>query len=312
MKRRRFLTDLSVGLAGTSLAMSSGANETRPETKPTFVFVHGAWHGGWCWSEVVQLLSEQGYNGVVLDLPGHGLSAQFPASYSSSPQNISKLCTDVSPLAGITLNNYRDYVLSAISGLVYNGRGPVILVGHSLGGVTLNAVAEAQPALIRRLVYLTAFVPVAKPSVLDYLSQPNFATSGLLPLFLGDPAKVGAIRINPNSSDTAYVSNARNALYLDVSDSVFAATMNMLTPDEPIQGFSTPLTVTAGRWGSVPRSFIRCTNDHAIPLAAQDQMIAEADKFTPGNRFMQKTLNTSHSAFLASPADLATALLEMV
>jgi pimeloyl-ACP methyl ester carboxylesterase len=311
MKRRSFLTNMSAGVLGTGLAMSNGVHAARPETKPIFVFVHGAWHGGWCWAKVIRLLAEQGYDGVTLDLPGHGLGARFPSSYTATPQNAAGLSTEVSPLAATTLDNYRDHVLSMITGLVRSGSGPVILVGHSLGGATLNAVAEAQPTLIRRLIYLTAFVPVAKPTVLDYLSQPNFISSGLPPLFLGDPTALGAARINPNSSDPTYVANVKNALYLDVEDSVITATMNMLTPDEPLRGLSDPVTVTAGHWGSVPRSFIRCTNDHAIPLAGQDQMIAEGDRLTPRNPFMLRTLDTSHSSFLSNPEELARVLLEM-
>jgi pimeloyl-ACP methyl ester carboxylesterase len=158
MKRRSFIAHLSAG--GASLAMSGGARAEHDRAKPTFVFVHGAWHGGWCWSEVIRLLAQQGYNGVTLDLPGHGLRAQFPNAYTATPQNIGGLNTEVSPLAAIRLIDYRDHVLSIIRGLTSNGDAPVILVGHSLGGVTLNAVAEAQPALIRRLVYLTALFPL--------------------------------------------------------------------------------------------------------------------------------------------------------
>ncbi|WP_051888226.1 alpha/beta fold hydrolase [Caballeronia sordidicola] len=312
MKRRNFLTNFSAGVVATGLTMSNVANAAREEKKPTFVFVHGAWHGGWCWAEVVRLLAENGYDGVTLDLPGHGLNAKFPASYTVTPQNAAGLSTEVSPLAAVTLNHYRDHVLSIINGLVSNGSGPVILVGHSLGGVTLNAVAEAQPTLIRRLVYLTAFVPIARPTVLDYLSQPNFLASQLPPLFLGDPTPLGAARINPNSNDPTYVANVKNALYRDVKDSVITATMNMLTPDEPLHGLSDPVIVTPGHWGSVPRSFIRCTDDHAIPIAGQDQMIAEGDKLTPLNPFLLKTLDSSHSAFLAQPEEVTRLLLEMV
>jgi pimeloyl-ACP methyl ester carboxylesterase len=312
MKRRSFLNSLSAGVVGTGLAMSGVANAARENSKPTFVFVHGAWHGGWCWAEVVRLLAEQGYDGVTLDLPGHGLRAQFPSAYTALPQNAAGLGTEVSPLASVTLDNYRDHVLSIIEGLVDNGSGPVILVGHSLGGVTLNAVAQAQPTLIRRLVYLTAFAPVVKPTVLDYLSQPNFVASQLLPLFLGNPTQLGAARINPNSGDPTYLANVKNALYLDVNDNVTAATLNMLTPDEPIHGLSDPTTVTAGHWGSVPRSFIRCTNDNAIPLAGQDQMIAEGDRLTPRNPYTVKTIDSSHSAFLSHPEEVSRALLEMV
>ncbi|WP_395065399.1 alpha/beta hydrolase [Paraburkholderia silvatlantica] len=310
MKRRSFIAHMSAG--GASLAMAGGARAEQDRAKPTFVFVHGAWHGGWCWSEVIRLLAQQGYNGVTLDLPGHGLRAQFPNAYTATPQNTAGLSTEVSPLTSIRLIDYRDHVLSIIRGLVSNGNGPVILVGHSLGGVTLNAVAEAQPALIRRLVYLTAFVPVAKPTVLDYLSQPNFIASQLPPLFFGNPTLLGAARINPNSTDATYIASVRQALYLDVQDSVVDATMNMLTPDEPLHGLSDPATVSVGHWGSVPRSFIRCLNDQAIPLAGQDQMIAEGDKLTPRNPFMVKTLESSHSAFLAHPEEVARALLEMV
>jgi pimeloyl-ACP methyl ester carboxylesterase len=303
---------MSAGSTGTGLAMSHGAHAAKPETKPTFVFVHGAWHGEWCWAKVIRLLTEQGYDGVTLDLPGHGLGARFPASYKANPQNTAGLSTEVSPLAATTLDNYRDHVLTTINSLVGSGSGPVILVGHSLGGATLNAVAEMQPTLIRRLVYLTAFVPVAKPSVLDYLTQSNFVRSRLTPLFLGDPTALGATRINPNSSDPTYVANIKEALYQDVEDSVFTATLNLLTPDEPIHAFSDPVTVTARHWGSVPRSFIRCTKDHAIPLAGQDQMIAEGDKLTPCNPFMLRTLDTGHSSFLADPEELVRVLLEML
>jgi pimeloyl-ACP methyl ester carboxylesterase len=312
MKRRSFLTTVSACAAGMGMGKATAANATREDSKPTFVFVHGAWHGGWCWEKVVKLLAEQGYDGVTVDLPGHGLLAQFPGAYTVPGQNAAALGTEVSPLAAVTLNDYRDHVLGVISGLAHNGSGPVILVGHSLGGVTLNAVAEAQPALIRRLIYLTAFVPVAKPTVLDYLSQPNFVESELPPLFLGNPTTLGAARINPNSQDPTYVANVRNALYLDVPPDVIAATMNMLTPDEPLHGLSDPAIVTAGHWGSVPRSFIRCTNDHAIPIAGQDQMIAEGDRLTPRNPFVVKSIDSSHSAFLAHPEEVAKALLEMV
>lgn len=159
---------------------------------------------------------------------------------------------------------------------------------------------------------MTAFAPIVKPTVLEYLSQPNFVASKLLPLFLGDPTQLGAARINPNSGDPAYAASVKNALYLDLNDKVIRATSNMLTPDEPLHGLLDTATVTAEHWGSVPRSFIRCINDQAIPLAGQNQMIAEGDKLTPRNPFMLKTLESSHSAFLGHPKEVARVLLEMI
>lgn len=279
--------------------------------KPTFVFAHGAWHGGWCWSEVVRLLAEQGYGSVALDLPGHGVTARFPASYTHKPQDPAALATEVSPLAALTLNDYRDHTLKVIRGLVAAGSGPVILVGHSLGGATVSAVAETDPSVLRRLVFLTATVPVAFPSALQLLQQPDFADSEISPLFVADPAVVAAARINHDCADKAYLAKLKSCFYHDVSDAAFIAVAHLLTPDEPIGVFASPVNVTAGRWGSVPRAFVRCTADRAIPIAAQDNWIAQADALTPGNKFVQKSLPTSHSPFVSAPADLAAALVSL-
>ena len=309
MDRRNFATHVSAALAGVALSACGGADASNTNPKPTFVFVHGAWHGGWCWAEVVRLLAEQGYGSVAVDLPGHGVTARMPVSYTSKPQNLAALATEVSPLAALTVTDYRDHTLKIIRGLAAGGSGPVILVGHSLGGATVSAVAEADPSVVRKLVYLTAFVPV-NLTVLQYLQLPEFAASGVPGLFVADPAVVVAARCNPDSTDAGYVEKLKSTFYGDMSDAAFAAAANLLTPDEPGSLFG-PVPVTAQRWGTVPRAFIRCTNDHAIPLAAQDKMISQADAFTPGNVFVQKTLTTSHSPFLSAPADLAGLLASL-
>ncbi len=314
MQRRKLFNHLSAGVAGAALAACGGGGggaNAAAVSKPTFVLVHGAWHGGWCWSETVRLLAEKGYPTVVVDLPGHGINAKFPAAYLAQPQNPGDLATEVSPLAPVTLNDYRDHVLKIVRGLTANGSGPVILVGHSLGGATLSVVAEAEPTLIRKLVYLTAFVPVKQDAVIAYLMRPEFTTSQVPPLFAADPAVVAAVRINHNSSDATYVAKNKAAFYNDISDAAFPAIANLLTPDEPIQAFAGKVVPTVAKWGSVPRAFIRCTLDNAIPITGQDAMIAEADAFTPNNKFVQKTLASSHSPFVSQPQLLTDTLISL-
>ena len=314
MQRRNFISGVATGAttAATFVAPTDARAEGRLRGRATFVFVHGAWHGGWCWSEVVRLLTEHGHEAIAIDLPGHGIGARFPQSYLQQPQNLAALAAEVSPLAALTLDDYRDHTLKVLRGLVGERDERVILVGHSLGGATLSAVGEAAPELVKRLVYLTAFVPVTFNNVLAYLQQPNFAASQVPPLFAADPAVAGCARINHNSADPAYAAADKSAFYGDVPTPAFQAVANLLTPDEPIQAFTTPVVVTPQRWGRLPRSFIRCTEDRAIPIVVQDQMIADADAFTPRNRFVQKTLHTSHSPFVAAPQDLTRLLLEMV
>src|SRR6266480_579208 len=100
----------------------------------TYVFVHGAWHGSWCWEKVVPLLKQTGHQVETLDLPGHG--------------------QDKTPLGEITLAAYTKRVGETLDAQA----GPVILVGHSLGGIVITQVAEERPEKIQRLVYLAAFL----------------------------------------------------------------------------------------------------------------------------------------------------------
>lgn len=313
MQRRNFMSHVSAGVAGVGVAACGGGNADSGPRNPTFVFVHGAWHGSWCWAETVRLLAEKGYLSIALDLPGHGLGAKFPASYAT--QSFPALNTEASPLAAIGLNDYREHTLKTLRGLVAAGSGPVILVGHSLGGATITNVAEAAPELIRKIVYLTAFVPVpgrfAVPSVIQYIQDPIFAASEVPPLFIADPA-VGAGRINHNSADAKYVAADRSAFYGDATDDAFKAVANLLTPDEPVQGFANPVTATVAKWGSVQKAFIRCTKDKAIPISVQDIMIAEGNRLTSGNLFQQKTLVSDHSPFVTQPQNFVDTLISLV
>lgn len=312
MKRRQFATQATIGMAAASLATLGQAHERADDegSKPTFVFVHGAWHGGWCWSKVVKLLAQQGYRSIAVDLPGHGVTAKFPLAYSR--QDLQGLATEPSPLAAVTLNDYRDHVISIVQGLTARGGGPVVLVGHSLGGATVSAVGEAIPKSISQLIYLTAFVPVVRQTVLEYLQQPNFASSLTPTLFVADPTVVGAFRINPNSIDAAYRARTKATFYADLTDDQFQATANLLTPDDPVQAGTDPVVTTWANWGRVPRAFIRCLRDRSLPIAMQDQMIAEADAMMPGNRFDVRTLDTDHSSFESNPDALVRALTTLV
>ena len=307
MQRRTFITHASSAVAGVGVT-TWGCARAGENRRPTFVFVHGAWHGAWCWAEVVRRLGAKGFAAIALDMPGHGLTARFPAAYAS--QDPAALATEVSPLAALSTTQYRDSVIEVVKGLVAAGSGPVILVGHSLGGATLTTVAEAEPRLIRRLVYVSAFAPVKRPAPVDYTSLPSFSASQLGQLLAGDPRVVACMRINFSTADTQRAAAIKNAFYADLSDAQFSAVAKLLTPDEPIGAFATPINPTVGKWGRVPRTFIRCTLDRAIPIDGQDQMIAEADQFTAVNKFVQETLETSHSPFLSAPEALVSRLVK--
>jgi thioesterase domain-containing protein len=103
----------------------------------TFALVHGAWHGAWCFDQLAAEIEARGRAAVAVDLP----------------------CED--PDAGATA--YADVVVRALAAV----DDDVVLVGHSLAGLTIPLVAAARP--VRRLVYLCALIPQPGLSLVDQL-----------------------------------------------------------------------------------------------------------------------------------------------
>ncbi|HNV55188.1 MAG TPA: alpha/beta fold hydrolase, partial [Pseudomonadales bacterium] len=99
------------------------------------LLVHGAWHGGWCWRDLRPLLEADGHRVWAPDLPGHG---DHPL-----------------PVAQVSLQGY----VESLCDLIETIGQPVVLVGHSMGGIVISQLAQQRPERIERLVYLTAMLP---------------------------------------------------------------------------------------------------------------------------------------------------------
>jgi pimeloyl-ACP methyl ester carboxylesterase len=134
----------------------------------TFVLVHGAWHGGWCWRPVADLLEKKGNKVFAPTLTGLA-----DRSHLMDPKiNISTHIADVANL--IKWENLEN----------------VVLVGHSYAGFVISGVAEQMPEKIGSIIYLDAFVPnngdslvsIASPQFRDYIKgavdkgQPSLAS----------------------------------------------------------------------------------------------------------------------------------------
>src|SRR5579871_2802681 len=79
----------------------------------TFLLVHGAWHGGWCWRKIAPLLEAKGHTVFAPDLPSHGKDRTLASS--------------------VTLESYVDRICQ----IAVTHTEPVILLGHSMGGVCI-------------------------------------------------------------------------------------------------------------------------------------------------------------------------------
>ncbi|MEP6826082.1 MAG: alpha/beta fold hydrolase [Ramlibacter sp.] len=278
------------------------------QTRAAFVLVHGAFHGAWCFERVLPLLAGLGHAALARDLPAHGLHARFPAAYTQRPLNPAAFAVEPSPVAGTALEDYVASIIATIDQVRAMGHQKVVLVGHSMGGVPVTAVAERVPERIHRLVYLTAFMPASGVPAISYIQAPENAGELVGPHLMADPAVVGALRIDQRSSDAAYNAGRKLAFYGDVAQAEYDAVAHLLTPDVPVAPFATPIVLTAGGWGSVDRHYIRCTQDMAIRPALQQRFIDEADAFVPGRKTTVHTLDTSHSPFISAPQALAQML----
>jgi pimeloyl-ACP methyl ester carboxylesterase len=310
--RRQFLQLATVGAVGVSLAGCASLQSSSAKAKPTIVLVHGAFLGGWAFQPAIAELSGLGYSAVALDLPGHGLNARFPASYFVRPLDNAAFGTELSPRASTSLESNVVAVLRVIDNLEKNGSGPVVLVGHSMGGIIITAVAERAPEKIAKLVYVSALLPKPGVPAIAYIQSPQNAGDKVGPLLKADPKNVAALRIDPNSPDAAYNRNLKDAFFNDVNDEQWPAVQNLLISDAPVQPFVTPLAYTAEKWGRIPRAFIRCGLDNAVRPALQDRMIGEADALTPGKKTQVVSLNTGHSPFISRPVLFAEALAQIV
>jgi pimeloyl-ACP methyl ester carboxylesterase len=235
----------------------------------TFVLVHGAWHGAWCWHRVLARLQRASHQVLAPDLLGLGIDCTSPGR--------------------VSLERWT----SQIAGLIEAEPEPVVLVGHSRGGIVLSAVAERIPTRIRTLVYVNAFLLQNGVSLQD-------AASGIRDSLV-PPAMVIS---DDHLSATLRPEIIREAFYGQCSDEDVALAMSLLKP-EPLAPLATPTRISAERFGTVPRVYIESTKDRAITHEAQRQMQAAL----PCHK--RVTLHTDHSPFFSCPDELCAALLPL-
>ena len=228
-----------------------------------YVLVHGASHGAWCWNKVVPLLQQYGHTVTAPDLPGHG--------------------RDRTPLRDVTLKAYTDRVCDVIDAQ----SDEVILVGHSMAGMVITQTAEYRPDKIRKLVYLTALMPIDGQSLLDTTEE------------FRDPS----VRVMADDG-LSYVYKEdllEQLFYGDCSDEDIAFAKSNLVP-QPSAPVQQPVHLTEGRFGRVKRVYIECLRDGIIPPAFQKKMYTAV----PCEKII--SMNTSHSPFLSQPQELAAHL----
>ncbi|MBR0692695.1 alpha/beta hydrolase [Bradyrhizobium lablabi] len=232
-----------------------------PSPKPAFILVHGAWVDGSIWQRVIPLLEAQGHVARSLDLPGSGASAKVPIAYHKRPLDVLAFATEPSPNAAVSQEERTRAVVALAEQTAQETGRPIVLVGQSLGGLTVTAVAEAIPDQLRSIVYISAFLQSPGMMAIDLVQHATMAGSLVASMFLADPQAVGALRIDPRSDNAEYRALMRSAFCADASEADFSSTLAGETCDEPAGVLTVPARITAERFGRVPRHYIRCLED---------------------------------------------------
>jgi pimeloyl-ACP methyl ester carboxylesterase len=150
----------------------------------TFVLVHGAWHGGWCWVRVADRLRKGGHNVFTPTLTGLGERSHLIR-------------------AGINVTTHTTDVVNVMK---WEGLSNVVLCGHSYGGMVISGVAEQMAPAIRSIVFLDAFVPKNGEAAQD-LTGPAVREMAAAAIQRGDitmpPRAAEAFGVNP--ADRAWV-----------------------------------------------------------------------------------------------------------
>jgi pimeloyl-ACP methyl ester carboxylesterase len=216
-------------------------------------------HGAWCWERVMPLLQSSGHAVIAPDLPGHG--------------------ADRTPRAAVTLAHY----VACVGKLLETAAEPVVLVGHSMGGMVVSAALDAWPAKVRHLVYISAVVPMDGES-------------------MNEASGRAAWRNEAGASHRITAAAARATFFSDLTEADAAAAFERLTP-QPNAPLTERVRLVSGRLQHVPRTYLFCEHDQALTPAQQQRAIDRC----PGIRVLH--LDSGHSPFISQPQRLAELLL---
>ena len=176
-------------------------------------------------------------------------------------------------------------------------REPVVLVGHSSGGMIISEAAHERPERVKVLVYVSAFLLPRGKSPREVMQEDG--ESILLSCLIVDREKgVSIVRSE----------RAREVFYSDCSDEDAAWAISRLQPEPiiaPAASQGVTLATLPDRTTEIPKVYIECLQDRALGPATQQKMYSKSS--------CQKvySLPTSHSPFLSAPNELVRCLLDI-
>lgn len=203
----------------------------------TFVLVHGAWHGGWCWQRVTPHLIAAGHTVFAPTLTGVGESAHLAN-------------------ANIGVSTHIQDVIGLIE---KNELNDIVLLGHSYGGMVITGVAEKLAGKIKTIVYLDAFIPEDGQALIHH--QPEAARMGMV--------------MDAIDNGDGWQVTPRSPEYFGVKEKANIDWINQQCTKQPLLTFIQPVR-TQGAWKKVPHKVYIRAEGHPGPVFAPFGDMAKA------------------------------------
>jgi len=197
-----------------------------------YVLVHGMSHGAWCWELVSERLVKNGHRVFARDLPGHGRRASEWRHAS-----------------------VQSYAHSVADAMAREGVRDAVLVGHSMGGIVIPKVAELVPARVGHLVFLAAVVLPSGTSL-----DQQFPLAARAIFTGGARAGGGAVQYPAAMAHPRWMGD------LPAGDERLTRSLALLTP-QPLRPWRERVDMSQFNALAIPRTYIRCLRDAAIPPA---------------------------------------------
>ncbi|KAK4269859.1 hypothetical protein QN277_022961 [Acacia crassicarpa] len=253
--------------------------------KKHFVLIHGAGHGAWCWYKVATLLRSEGHNVTTVDLAASGLN----------PKQVNQIRS---------ISDYYEPLMALMESV--SATEKVILVGHSLGGISTSVAMEKFPHKISVAVFATAGVlseSLPYPAILSEISRRN-ASSMDTQFFFGDgPTKPPtATLFGPKFMAT------RMYQLSPLEDVTLALTLVRPVPIyNDVALLAKETTVTSSRNGRVPKIYIISKDDDSLTEDFQNWMIQRSLPFDD----IKVIEGSDHMVMFSQPAKLTSHLLQI-
>lgn len=233
-----------------------------------YVLVHGAAHGAWCWEDLAGRLEANGHRVTSVDLPGHGRRA-----------------------AEVRQASVAAYARAVADAMARDGVSRGIVVGHSMGGIVIPKVAGLVPERIAHLVFLAAVVVPDGASLADthLTAAGREALRGMV-----------AGRGDGTFLYPAEIAWARWMGDLPRGHPSVARALVSLTP-QAVRPFVEPVDLRGFYSMRVPRTYIRCLRDVAVPPGRAAEYAARL-----GVRPID--MDSAHDPMLSAPDELARIL----